>query len=1021
MTNNFLCRNKNYIHYVDGKQRLIVTNPSKQKYTPLRYLQNDWTSYIIFTNLYPDTNTVIESVGRVIELGSAKAGRYAGSGSENGGSDCVDLFARIDTSTCGRFLGKAYTNGMIQLNKWHLWHIDYDRLTLDDVEMTGSGTPSGQSATNPMYLFRCPFSTNESFLTYGGIYQISSFRAWNKSTGEVLLDAIPVLDSNNVACMWDRAHDTLYYNQGSGTFSYGEWDYEEADYLALDETAWGSTNLYGNNNTSYDMIVKSTTYMPNSAPFFGARSSATANNIAGYMPGSNNLTSAIQDFGNYTITRQTITADFKYRYRFYNSKEKRIVHNADTHTVVTSTTTDTADCTTPRPMKIGVVDSGFNTGNKKFLGNIYMCKIWDGPVLVRDYTPVMFEGVGAFYDRRLNYMMFSSGATPFNPYVIDRYGEGHKLIEYAWSNGNDGVINTEYLPKQNTEIFCKFKFDAPLSRQSRLYGCTCPANGDNTGQLSMDLYINGSDIWGYSFGNQSDGRGSWQNFGINADTNIHTMKINKTKKQFDSTISNTNTGSFTGRENNTQPIYLFTTNLLGTGNIGESYLRIYKWTASENGIMKKYFLPVALSNGKAAMIDMVERKVHYNENDKLLPYIYVDSSGVQYKRLKNIISTGTEYFNTGVTPNQDNGVELYGDFINTAAHTRAGVRTNQGSKCFDLITDANNRFRLDAGTDTTTVSNTQWNPSTTNTRANQISYDGLSQNGQFIFANGTTERKHYTKASSFTCDSTYRIMNMYSIETAGDNLATQMPLTKFVMKSGLNTIKEYYPVMKSDGTIGLFNTVDSTFLANSGTGNFQYQDMDSMYVVYDYLTGSGTQYLDLGLKATSDDEIIIVAKKAASTTTRSLFGSRTSATDSFCIAQIGSTGMYNVYFSTGNDYNTYAASASSDITDWVRLTMSKSLREIYNLDTSTAIVSNSASMNLEFTTPQNCYLFCASGSPWTSNKWSGSVKSLKWRRNGTLLRDMIPVVRVLDNKPGMYDRVNNVFYTNAGTGEFTYG
>lgn len=33
----------------------------------------------------------------------------------------------------------------------------------------------------------------------------------------------------------------------------------------------------------------------------------------------------------------------------------------------------------------------------------------------------------------------------------------------------------------------------------------------------------------------------------------------------------------------------------------------------------------------------------------------------------------------------------------------------------------------------------------------------------------------------------------------------------------------------------------------------------------------------------------------------------------------------------------------------------------------------------------------------------------------------IPVVRDSDNKPGMYDLVNDVFYTNAGTGEFTYG
>lgn len=35
--------------------------------------------------------------------------------------------------------------------------------------------------------------------------------------------------------------------------------------------------------------------------------------------------------------------------------------------------------------------------------------------------------------------------------------------------------------------------------------------------------------------------------------------------------------------------------------------------------------------------------------------------------------------------------------------------------------------------------------------------------------------------------------------------------------------------------------------------------------------------------------------------------------------------------------------------------------------------------------------------------------------------DLIPCYRISDRKPGMYDIVNNVFYTNAGTGEFSYG
>jgi hypothetical protein len=49
------------------------------------------------------------------------------------------------------------------------------------------------------------------------------------------------------------------------------------------------------------------------------------------------------------------------------------------------------------------------------------------------------------------------------------------------------------------------------------------------------------------------------------------------------------------------------------------------------------------------------------------------------------------------------------------------------------------------------------------------------------------------------------------------------------------------------------------------------------------------------------------------------------------------------------------------------------------------------------------------------------IGGCKIYRNGTLLRDMIPVVRQTDGKPGFYDKVNGTFYVNAGTGEFYYG
>lgn len=45
----------------------------------------------------------------------------------------------------------------------------------------------------------------------------------------------------------------------------------------------------------------------------------------------------------------------------------------------------------------------------------------------------------------------------------------------------------------------------------------------------------------------------------------------------------------------------------------------------------------------------------------------------------------------------------------------------------------------------------------------------------------------------------------------------------------------------------------------------------------------------------------------------------------------------------------------------------------------------------------------------------------KFYEDGSLIRDLIPCRRLSDNEKGMYDIVNDVFYTNAGTGEFLCG
>lgn len=68
-----------------------------------------------------------------------------------------------------------------------------------------------------------------------------------------------------------------------------------------------------------------------------------------------------------------------------------------------------------------------------------------------------------------------------------------------------------------------------------------------------------------------------------------------------------------------------------------------------------------------------------------------------------------------------------------------------------------------------------------------------------------------------------------------------------------------------------------------------------------------------------------------------------------------------------------------------------------------------------------CYIFatCTGGRPY-GNASGVRVYGAKITLNNEIVRDYIPVLD-LSNRPCLYDKVEDKFYYNAGTGEFLYG
>ena len=86
----------------------------------------------------------------------------------------------------------------------------------DSFSATAQYSP-GEASANSMRLFLDQRSSTSSIAHGTRIHSLAI-----KRNGMTLRDFIPVLDWNDVPCMYDTISDTRFYNGGTGTFNYGE-------------------------------------------------------------------------------------------------------------------------------------------------------------------------------------------------------------------------------------------------------------------------------------------------------------------------------------------------------------------------------------------------------------------------------------------------------------------------------------------------------------------------------------------------------------------------------------------------------------------------------------------------------------------------------------------------------------------------------------------------------------------------------------------------------------------------------
>ena len=195
-------------------------------------------------------------------------------------------------------------------------------------------------------------------------------------------------------------------------------------------------------------------------------------------------------------------------------------------------------------------------------------------------------------------------------------------------------------------------------------------------------------------------------------------------------------------------------------------------------------------------------------------------------------------------------------------------------------------------------------------------------------------------------------------------------------------------------------------------GNSKQQLLPDEYQQVEYIESTGTQYIDTGVIPDNETGISLTVAFLNLSSDLFRFGTRQDSGETRFIIGTNKTTPY-FGFGKSKSVSTVTITANKFYTFKMNYLNSK---KSYIDNTEGPDLSDISSINFTY----SLVLFGrnSSGSITSSAQ---KVKQLTITKGNSIIRNMIPCYRKSDNVIGMYDLVNNQFYTNDGTGTFTKG
>ena len=363
-----------------------------------------------------------------------------------------------------------------------------------------------------------------------------------------------------------------------------------------------------------------------------------------------------------------------------------------------------------------------------------------------------------------------------------------------------------------------------------------------------------------------------------------------------------------------------------------------------------------------------------------------------YKELEYIQSSGTQYIDTGFTPNQETKAELDFQMIGNGGIWQCVFGERQPSANIDSFA-----FWLDP-----------------------------SNNFLFYWSNtnsGFPEPLNFAGRHTLTIDGNISSMDGQTISQPSSTFTGKYPIAIFAINEGALSsfanfklyglklyndgllVRNYRPCRSPDGDVGLYDLVSEQFYGNSGTGSFiagPMADLPSEYTELEYIQTSGTQYINLDFNPNQDTSIEVKFQ--------------TNQTNMAGVCMSGATWgdrMFGIF----SHIAVYANNSTSAIFYGNEPVIAK-------LDKNSVYKDDSLINTFQYSQFQvlyPLYLMARNYGNSVGENTPGLYYYCIVEDNSIMVRKMIPVKRNLDNVIGMYDMMNGVFYTNSGYGDFTAG